>query len=264
MNLRRFTGLLAAGTVAGLALTAAADVINFDDLQGQAPVPPGYGTVADWGDFTYYDASQPPYNPNSPPCRVYSYSLQTFKFGRDVVVEGAYFSGYGTNRGFLPIGFKLYSNNVLVHTSATLDLGDGSGPTWLATGYSGVCDTVVLTGSPGFYVMDDVTFYEAGGYRLSVRGTCPGTVTVEWNGATPSTQQGLVFGQSEGSTTIPNGACQGTMLGIQGQVRLVNSFGTGPNGSGNVSGNAGTSACGHFLQLIEVPSCSTSNVDNIP
>ncbi len=264
MNLRRLTGVLAAGTVAGLALTAAADVINFDDLQGQAPVPPGYGTVADWGDFTYYDASQPPYNPNSPPCRVYSYSLQTFKFGRDVVVEGAFFSGYGTNRGFRPIGFTLYSNNVLVHTSATLDLGDGSGPTWLATGYSGACDTVVLTGSPGYYVMDDVTFHEAGGYRLSVRGRCPGSVTVEWSGANPGRNQGLVFGANQGSTTIPGGACQGTQLGLQGQVRLVNSFGTGPNGSGTVSGNAGTGACRGFLQLVEVPSCNVSNVGQIP
>lgn len=264
MKLRGLFSVLAIGAVAGVMCTASADVINFDDLVGQAPVPPGYGTVVDWGSWTYYDWPQPPYNPNSPPTRIYNYTDQTLRFGREVEVEGAYFSGYGSTRGFLPISFKLYLNNVLVHTSASLDLLDGSGPTWLGTGYTGGVDTVVLTGSAGFYVMDDLTFHEAGGYRLSVRGTCPGQVTIEWNGATPNTQQGLVFGLSQGSTTIPSGPCQGTVLGIQGQVQLVNTFGTGPNGSGTLSGNAGTSACGRFLQLVEVPSCNVSNVGTIP
>ncbi len=264
MHLRRFCSVLVVGVVAGLVGSAAADVINFDDLQGSGPVPPGYGTVADWTGWTHYDASQPPYNPHSPPTRIYNNSTQTFKFGREVIFEGAWFSGYGTNRGFLPISIQLYHNNALVHTSASLDLGDGSGPTWLESGYSGVADTVVLTGSPGYYVMDDVTFHEAGGYRLSVSGLCPGRVTVEWSGANPSRTQGLVFGANQGSTTIPGGACQGTQLGVQGQLRLVNSFDTGPNGSGSVSGNAGTGACGGFLQLIEVPSCNVSNVGQIP
>ena len=248
---------------AGIVSSAAADVINFDDLVGQAPVPNGYGTVQDWSGWTYYDWAQPPYNPNSPPCRVYNTSNGTFRFGRDVVFDGAFFSGYGSNRGFQPISFQLYSNNALVHTSGSIDLGDGSGPTWLASGYAGAIDTVVVMGSHGYYVMDDVTFNEAGGYRLSISGDCPGRVTVSWRGATPNEQQGLVFGASQGNTTIPTGVCQGTVLGIQGQVRLVNTMGTGPNGEGSVSGNAGTAACGHFLQLVEVPSCNVSNVVEI-
>lgn len=102
-----------------------------------------------------------------------------------------------------------------------------------------------------------------GGYRLRVSGQCPGQVTVEWSNATPSRQQGLVFGANQGRTTIPNGACQGTILGVQGNVRLVNTFGTG-NGAGSVSGNAGTGACGGYLQLVESGSCNTSNVAQIP
>jgi hypothetical protein len=94
-------------------------------------------------------------------------------------------------------------------------------------------------------------------------GPCPGTVTVEWRGATPNQQQGLVYGANQGSTTIPGGACQGTVLGLQGQVRLVNTFGTG-SGSGTRSGSAGTGACGGFLQLVEAGSCNTSNVRQIP
>lgn len=263
MRMKNVCKILAVGLVAGLVSSAAADVINFDDLVGQAPVPNGYGTVVDWTGWTYYDWEQSPYNPNSPPVRIYNTSNGTFKFGRDVVFDGAFFSGYGTNRGFLPISFQLYSNNVLVATSGSIDLGDGSGPTWLDSGYAGAIDTVVVVGSHGFYVMDDVTFNEAVGYRLSVSGECPGVLTLNWRGATPNRTQGIVFGASQGNTTIPSGVCQGTVLGIQGQVRLVNTIGTGATGEGSVSGPAGTAACGHFLQLVEAPSCLVSNVAGI-
>jgi hypothetical protein len=96
-----------------------------------------------------------------------------------------------------------------------------------------------------------------------VSGTCPGTVTVNWSGANAGRQQGIVFGQNSGQTTIPGGVCQGTILGVSGNVRLVNTIGTG-NGSGSVNGQAGTAACGGRLQLIEVPGCATSNVATIP
>lgn len=101
------------------------------------------------------------------------------------------------------------------------------------------------------------------GFSLNVTGTCPGTVTVAWRNATPSRQLAIVFGNNQGNTTIPTGPCAGTQLGVQGSVRLVNTIGSG-SGSGSVNGNAGTSACGHFLQLVESGSCDTSNVARIP
>lgn len=102
-----------------------------------------------------------------------------------------------------------------------------------------------------------------GSYNLRVSGQCPGTLTLNWNNATPNRQQGIVFGLNAGQTTIPNGPCQGTVLGVSGQVRLVNTIGTG-NGSGSVNGQAGTGACGGKLQLVESGSCDTSNVASIP
>jgi len=112
-------------------------------------------------------------------------------------------------------------------------------------------------------LLDDIRFEAVGGYRLNVGGTCPGSVSVDWSGATPSAQQAIVFGNSTGSTTVPGGPCAGTVLGIQGQVRVVNIIGTG-GGSGSVNGRAGTGACGRYLQLVEAGSCNTSNVDQIP
>ncbi len=114
------------------------------------------------------------------------------------------------------------------------------------------------------FAIDDMEHGNAGGgYTLNVDANpCPGTARVSWSGATPSVQQGIVIGNSLGTTTIPGGPCAGTQLGIQGGVQLVMVIGTG-SGSGTVSGNAGSGACGRWLQLVEAGSCNTSNPDQI-
>ena len=112
----------------------------------------------------------------------------------------------------------------------------------------------------------DIFAIDCGGgsnYTLDVTGTCPGTVNVAWSNAAPNTQQGIVFGNNLGNTTIPTGPCQGTTLGIAGSVRLVQTIGTG-SGSGSVNGQANAGACGHYLQLVQGGSCITSNPDQIP
>ncbi len=131
-------------------------VIDFDDLIGSGQVPDGYGGVGDWGGWTYYDAPQPPYNPHSPPCRVYDNTNGIFDFGSDVVFEGAWFAGHGQHDGFLNVYFELYDNNALVHTSGEVD-PDGT-PQWLGSGYAGLVDEVKVIGSYGFFVMDDVQY----------------------------------------------------------------------------------------------------------
>lgn len=108
------------------------------------------------------------------------------------------------------------------------------------------------------------TYSGSAGLTLSLRGTCPGTITVGWSNATPSRQMGIVFASNTGSYTIPGGPCAGTTLGLGTQnLRLVNTVSTG-SGSGSVNGQAGTGACGGYLQLVVVESpCTTSNVAQI-
>lgn len=104
-----------------------------------------------------------------------------------------------------------------------------------------------------------------GSYRIRISGTCPGTVTINWDNTTPNRQQGILFASSQGNFVIPGGICAGTELGLSNQnLRLVNTLGTGANGSGSVNGQAGTSACGGFIQFVEAPSCQTSNVVQVP
>lgn len=156
--------LAAVGASVALATAASASIIiDFDDLVGQGPVPPGYGGVSDWGGWWYYDWAQPPYNPNSPPVRVYNVTDGMFTFADDVIFEGAYFAGYGVADGYQPISFNLYLGGNLVHTSGSLDLMSDGVPRWLASGYGGLIDTVKVNGTYGFFVMDDVTYIPAPG-----------------------------------------------------------------------------------------------------
>ncbi len=150
-------------------------------------------------------------------------------------------------------------NNVVDMADVTLLAG-----TWSRIEVTGAIDHIRMSSISFLVAVDDLSWEAAGGgYRLDVTGQCPGTLTVSWSGATPARQQGLVFGASQGSTTIPGGPCQGTMLGLQQQVQLVAAFSTG-QGSGSVRGEAGPAACGHYLQLVESGSCNTSNVRQIP
>ncbi len=102
-------------------------------------------------------------------------------------------------------------------------------------------------------------------FTLSTSGSCPGQVTITWRNAMPNTNLALVFAKNTGSFAIPSGPCQGTILGLGTQgIRLVNTFPSGPNGTGSRSANAGTSSCRAYLQMVEVPGCNLTNVAQIP
>ncbi len=142
-------GLLLLGTLAH------ASVITFDDLQGDnLPVPDGYAGVTWYGQWTYYGFAQDPYNPHSPPNRVYdSLNDSMFTFDSPVVFDGAWFAGINT----ATVQFQLYLSGSLVWTSGVLS--PSNVPTFLESGYSGMVDTVhVLSPEPDFFVMDDVTY----------------------------------------------------------------------------------------------------------
>lgn len=74
------------------------------------------------------------------------------------IFDGAWFSGYSGVR------FELWNGGTLVATSASLP--DALGfvpydPVFLASGYAGEVDTVVVSGVQGYYAMDDFTFHRA-------------------------------------------------------------------------------------------------------
>lgn len=128
---------------------------------------------------------------------------------------------------------------------------------------------VSLIGSGGYNDTRGMEFLGGGGGGPSIRisGQCPGRVTVAWSNATPGRPMGILFANSTGSFVIPGGVCAGTQTGLSSAgLQLVFSGSTGPNGSGQVSANAGTPACRRFLQMViaDGSPCATSNVAQIP
>ena len=135
-------------------MAASATDINFDDLSGTGLLADGYGGVTWFGQWTYFDAVQPPYTPHSPPERVYDRLADAmFQFGSAVQFNGAWFAGVDTTT----VQFEGFLNGQQVFTSGTLTMSDV--PTFLDSGYNGMVDTIhVLSNAPDFFVMDDVTF----------------------------------------------------------------------------------------------------------
>lgn len=131
----------------------ASTIINFDNLP-DGLVPDGYQGVTWFSQWTNYTEVQDPYNPHSPPGRVYDgLNDAMFKFGSPVTFEGAWFSGYD----FATVQFQGYLNGQLEFTSGVL--APSNVPTFLDSGYAGQVDTIhVLSPSPDFFVMDDVTY----------------------------------------------------------------------------------------------------------
>jgi hypothetical protein len=155
--MNRVTLTFAILTIICFATPAAAAIITFDDLMGQAPVPDGYGGVNWGGVWTHYDFAQPPYNPHSDPQRIYSPNSGPGEYQFAFVIPnqtfgGAWFSGQESTSVF----FNLYDDAALVASSPVLFTS--SVPTFLSAAYSGPVDVVgIFSNANDFYVMDDVT-----------------------------------------------------------------------------------------------------------
>ncbi|MCC6906418.1 MAG: SBBP repeat-containing protein [Phycisphaerales bacterium] len=104
----------------------------------------------------------------------------------------------------------------------------------------------------------------ADGPQLVVNATCPsgGPIQVSWSGATRGGTIVLLYARNTGSFRIPSGnPCAGTQTGLgSNQIQIAYQGSAGPSGSRTVNSTTGPGACGGYLQLLDVPTCSTSNV----
>ncbi len=101
------------------------------------------------------------------------------------------------------------------------------------------------------------------GPALSVSGTCPGTGTITVSGATPNAAISIYAGKRAGATTISNGGCAGTTLGLS-KARLLASGTTNANGNLSLPTRLSSRQCGQLLQAVDLANCATSNVANGP
>ena len=102
---------------------------------------------------------------------------------------------------------------------------------------------------------------------IDVDATCPtgGPVTLSWVGATPRGQIAVIYAQDLGAFVIPEPlTCAGTTLGLGSTaIQVAFSGSAGLEGSGQVESSATAGVCGHYLQMLDTPTCTVSNVVQI-
>lgn len=144
------------------AAAASATTLTFDDIGADGFVPANYGGL-DWsqGDWFNFGGAQDPYTAHSGDYRIVSGfmdadSATTIRSATPIHFDGAWFAGLDG----ATVTFNLFYQGALVATSATLD--PSGTPTFLASGYAGLVDQIVVASpAQGSYVMDDFTFTAA-------------------------------------------------------------------------------------------------------
>jgi hypothetical protein len=160
MNYQRGAIVLAlAMSSASMPGTASATVLTFEDLAGQpafASLPANYGGISWAPNFWAAGFPQFPYTPHSGVMRVGNNGANpgdsSFGFNSDAIFEGAWFAGN------LTVSLDWYLDGALLGTSAGLTLS--STPQFFG-GYGGAVDRVVVNGTVGQYVFDDLQFHDA-------------------------------------------------------------------------------------------------------
>lgn len=151
---------LAAMALGAIVTTQArATVVTFDDLPHVCCsfIPDGYGGII-WNGEWQSGPQSSPYNAESAPnVAVATVTNPEFDFSSPVTFNGAYFSGPD---GFSTVEFDLYLGGTLESTSGSLSTN--SIPAFLASGYSGLVDKVVVADSfaADVFAMDNVTYNE--------------------------------------------------------------------------------------------------------
>ncbi len=163
--MHRLIRSLAAGAavaaLASFAPMASATVLNFDDIGSYGFVPAGYGGL-DWSASSWiaFSGEQAPFTPHSGTWRIATDfgsndAASTIRFAKPSVFNGAWFSGYDDSS----VSFLLYLGGKLVASSSTLSTSIT--PAFLASGYAGLADVVVVaSGQQANYALDDFSFNE--------------------------------------------------------------------------------------------------------
>lgn len=159
---RLFPHLALAFACAAAAPFASATVLTFDDITTDDLVAANYGGL-DWsaGGWFAFSGEQSPLTAHSGSVRLTSVFGATdaetaIGLGDGKTFQGAWFAGYDD----VSLTFELYEHGTLVATSATLT--PSATPTWLASGYAGLVDEVIVSSADQTaWVMDDLTFSAA-------------------------------------------------------------------------------------------------------
>jgi hypothetical protein len=103
-------------------------------------------------------------------------------------------------------------------------------------------------------------------YHVEIAGTCPGTLDIRWGGMTPGGDIAFITSPDPlGTFTVPVVACQGTVLDLGTPPALRALVSAGAQGYGDLSPSVQMGAlCSHSVQVVDMSSCTVSNVVPLP
>ena len=98
---------------------------------------------------------------------------------------------------------------------------------------------------------------------LSITGSCPGRITITATGLSPGGSMQIWSGRNQGSTIVNNGPCAGTTVDIA-RGRVLGTRTADANGNLSLRLNTDETTCGRLFQLLDLTTCTTSNVSSTP
>ena len=98
---------------------------------------------------------------------------------------------------------------------------------------------------------------------LVLTGNCPGTIDIDISGGTPNGSAALLRGAAEGNALLPGSGCEGLATGLAG-ITPVTVLGLDGGGGLQASATAPAAVCGAPLQVIDLESCTASDVVALP
>lgn len=100
------------------------------------------------------------------------------------------------------------------------------------------------------------------GVGLAITGNCPGTMIMSASNLSPNESAVFLVSPTRGSFAIPNNyACAGTPLALSSRILLGMVAGADGNGDASPRVFVAPAACGYAVQVLDLHSCRTSNVD---
>ena len=97
--------------------------------------------------------------------------------------------------------------------------------------------------------------------ELVISGQCPGAVTMTFTNMTPNGDVAILSANQLGQRAIPQGPCAGVVSNLGNGLTLRRTMSANGQGGGQVTINAGAGACGSPIQVLDVATCTFTNVD---
>jgi hypothetical protein len=111
----------------------------------------------------------------------------------------------------------------------------------------------------------EIEFLLGGGGRPTINlvgSPCPSSVTAQATGFTGGGTVAIVRSNGTGAAVIPSGPCAGTTLGLSTSgLGLITTITAPASGTINYAGAVSAGVCGKYIQMVDMATCTVSNVD---